>query len=174
MATTQLPDPRQSGIEDHVQMGRRFLEQAGIELDKGDRLQASEKVWGAVAHSLKAIGIQRGWVHDSHANVIAIGEHLAREFERDDFYDYVNTAESMHVNFYENLSEEDAVRRALDRAGIFIAELDKVRTSSPRVYTVRDVTDQRRLARLLGLPREERPAIGQRSEVGFSKTQSGA
>ena len=130
--TTPLPGPGASGFEDHVEMGRRFLEQAGIELDKGDRLQASEKIWGAVAHSLKAIGIQRGWVHDSHANVIAIGEHLAREFERDDFYDYVSVAESMHVNFYENLSEEDGVRRALDRAAVFVAELDNVRASSPR------------------------------------------
>ena len=168
--TTQLPGPGASSIEDHVQMGRRFLEQAGIELDKGDRLQASEKVWGAVARSLKAIGIQRDWTHDSHANVIAIGEHLAREFGRDDFYDYVNMAESMHVNFYENLNEEDAVRRALDRAAIFIAELDKVRASRPMPYTIRDVTDQRRIGRLLGLPREERIPIGQRSEVGFSKT----
>ena len=167
--TTQLPGPGASSIEDHVQLGLRFLEQAGIELNKGDRLQASEKVWGAVAHSLKAIGIQRDWVHDSHANVIAIGEHLAREFERDDFYDYVATAELMHVNFYENLSEEDGVRRALDRAAIFIAELDKVRASLPMPYTIRDVTDQRRVGRLLGLPREERIPIGQRSEVGFSK-----
>ncbi len=170
--TTQLPDPRQSGMEDHVQMGRRFLEQARIELDKGDRLQASEKVWGAVAHSLKAVGIQRGWVHDSHANVIAIGEHLAREFERDDFYDYVATAESMHVNFYENRREEDGVRRALDRAAVFIAELDEVRASPPRPYTIRDVTDQRRVGRLLGRRREERLPLGQRSEVGFSKTHS--
>ena len=168
--TTQLPGPGASSTEDHAQMGRRFLEQAGIELDKGDRLQASEKIWGAVAHSLKAIGIQRGWVHDSHANVIAIGEHLAREFQRDDFYDYVNTAESMHVNFYENLSEEDGVRRALDRAITFIDELDKVRTSPPMSYTIRDVTDQRRVGRLLGLPRDERIPIGQRSEVGFSQT----
>ena len=170
--TTQLPGPGASNIEDHVQMGRRFLEQAGIELDKGDRLQASEKVWGAVAHSLKAIGIQRGWVHNSHANVIAIGEHLAREFERDDFYDYVDTADSMHVNFYENAREEDGVRRALNRAAIFIAELDKVRASLPMPYTIKDVTDQRRVGRLLGLPREERIPIGQRSEVGFSKTHS--
>ena len=172
--TTQLPGPGASGFQDHAQMGRRFLEQAGIELDKGDRLQASEKIWGAVAHSLKAIGIQRGWVHDSHANVIAIGEHLAREFQRDDFYDYVNTAESMHVNFYENLSEEDGVRRALDRAITFIDELDKVRTSPPMPYTIRDVTDQRRVGRLLGLPRDERIPIGQRSEVGFSQTHSEA
>ena len=60
MATTQLPEPGESSIEDHVQLSRWFLEHARIEIANGNRLQASEKIWGAAAHALKAIAIQRG------------------------------------------------------------------------------------------------------------------
>ena len=65
MTTTQQPSPGNADVGDHVLMSRNFLEQAKIELSKGDGLQASEKVWGAVAHALKAIGVQRGWRHRS-------------------------------------------------------------------------------------------------------------
>ena len=43
-----LPPPKQlQSPDDHMQISRRFLEHARDEMAKGERLQASEKVYGA-------------------------------------------------------------------------------------------------------------------------------
>ena len=169
--TTELPDPGELGMEGHAQMSRRFLEHARLYLEQGDRIQASEKVWGAAAHALKAVGEQRGWDHRGHSNVLFIGEHLGREFDREAlFLRYISQAESMHINFYENRREENVINRALLDVEMLVAELDAVRNSPPRPYRIKDESDRRRLGRLLGLRRGDRPAIGDYSPVGYSQT----
>ena len=169
--TTPLPDPGEPGVEGHAQMSRRFLEHAGIYLAQGDRIQASEKVWGAVAHAVKAIGEQRGWLHGNHSNIYEIGGHLGREFNREArFLDYLSQAHSMHQNFYDNVRDVPAIRRALSSATEFVGELDTIRNLPPRPYMVRDETDRIRLGHLLGLRRSERPPVGDYSPVGYSRT----
>ncbi len=169
--TTPLPETGSLGVEGHAQMSRRFLEHAGIQLAQGDRIQAAEKVWGAAAHALKAIGEQRGWIHHKHPNVFDIGEHLGREFDREAQFDmYLARAEYMHRNFYENDRSEGSIRLALADIERFVNELDAIRTSPPRPYTVRDNDDRIRLGRLLGLRRPDRPPIGDYSPVGYSRT----
>ena len=168
MTTTRQPSPGNADVEDHVLMSRNFLEQAKSELSKGDGLQASEKVWGAVAHALKAIGAQRGWRHRAHQNIQDIAAHMGDEFDRRDFFGHLTVAESMHQNFYENDKEEDLISQAIDDAETFLAKLDEVRTLPPRPYTISTVSAQSRLRRLLGLPRDEPPPMGIHSEVGFS------
>ena len=169
--TTESPEPGDSSVDDHVQMSRRFLEHAHLELAKGDRVQASEKVWGAAAHALKAIAKQRGWLHYQHSTVLDVGEQLAREFGREDeFGKYLNSADAMHKNFYENARRSDAIRLALRDIEQFVAELDVVRNSPPRPFTVTDDDDRGRLGALLGLRRGARPPIGASSPVGFSQT----
>ncbi len=168
--TTPLPDPGEASVDDHVQMSRIFLEHAHQELDHGDRLQASEKIWGATSHALKAIAIQRGWRHRSNATVFDVGEQLALEFDREeDFERYLDRADAMHQNFYENNRGELAVRLALADIEKFLAELDRVRESPPRPYTVSTADDRRRLGNLLGLSRPQRPAIGSTHPRGFSQ-----
>ena len=68
--TPALPEPGFATVEDRVQISRRLIQQARHELDRGDRLQATEKVWGALAQLLKAHGQQRGWLNlGSHRTV---------------------------------------------------------------------------------------------------------
>ncbi len=169
--TTPLPEPGELGVEGHAQMSRRSLEHARIYLAEGDRIQASEKVWGAAAHALKAVGEHRGWAHRGHANVLYIGEHLGREFDQETlFLRYLSQAESMHINFYGNRRDENVIERALLDVEMLVSELDIIRASPPRPYTVRDVSDRNRLGLLLGLRRTERPEIGDYSPVGYSQT----
>ena len=159
--TTPLPEPGELDAEGHAQMSRRFLEHARIQLSEGDRIQAAEKVWGAAAHALKAVGEQRGWIHDRHPNIFDIGEHLGLEFGRfDQFSRYLAQAEYMHRNFYLNGWSEDAIRSALADVEEFVGALDIIRVSPPRPYTVRNDSDRIRLGRLLGLRRANRPPIG--------------
>ena len=175
--TTALPEPGKASVEDHVRMSHWFLEHASIELTNGNRLQASEKVWGAVAHALQAIGEQRGWNHHIHQNTKDIGGHLANEFDRGHFHSYVVEADAMHLNFYKNEEEEDTIRHAILTAGQFIAELDELRDRPPVPFTVRNATDQRRLGRLLDIPREQlqqQLPLESHSDAGFSRNPEDA
>ena len=168
--TQELPPPGSNDIESHAAMSRRFIAHARDELDRGDRLQASEKLWGACAHALKAIAIQRGWSHTKHRDIHSIAIQLGHEFNRQDFETRIIVANWLHENFYENVEEEDSIRRAIDEAENFIADLDAVRASAPRPFTIANESDRNRVGQLLGLRRSERPEIGDHSEVGFSKT----
>ena len=171
--TTLLPKPGELSIDEHAQISRRFLEHAMAQLAQGDRLQAAEKVWGAAAHALKAVGEQRGWIHDRHPNLFDIGEHLGREFDKAEKFDrYLARAEYVHRNSYENDRSEMSIQYALDDVETFVNELDTIRTLPPRQFTVRDNDDRIRLGRLLGLQRAERPAVGDSSQVGYSQTHS--
>jgi hypothetical protein len=169
--TTSLPEPGELSVDEHAQISRRFLEHARMQLVEGDRLQAAEKVWGAAAHALKSVGKQRGWIHDRHPNIFDIGEHLGREFGRAEEFDrYLARAEYVHRNFYENDRSEMSIQYAIDDVERLIDELDIIRNSAPRPFTVRDDDDRIRLGRLLGLQRADRPSIGDHSLIGYSQT----
>ena len=171
--TTELPPPGESGPEDHADISRRFLEHAETEIDRGNRLQASEKVWGAVSHALKAVAEKRGWDHGHHQNILDISDHLGREFDRaDDFDLLLSSAKDMHTNFYENERGEDNIRRAIRFAGEFVDQLEQVRDAPPRHFTIETLEDQGRLRRLLDISRSEargRLSIGSSDPHGFSQ-----
>ena len=168
---TALPEPGHLTVDGHAQISRRFLEQAKTHLAEHDRLQAAEKIWGAAAHALKAIGEQRGWLHNNHANVFWIGEHLGREFGRQrEFSRYMAQAGYMHQDFYNNRWSEEAIELALADTEDFVNELETIRNSPPRPYTVATDSDRIRLGQLLGLPRSQRPPIGDHSPIGYSQT----
>ena len=167
----ELPPPGSNDVDDHMAMSRRFIGHARDELRKGDRLQASEKLWGAAAHALKAVAIQRGWQHMEHRNIHDIAIQLGHEFQRPDFEATIHVANSFHVNFYENEEEADSISWAIDEVERLVANLEEVRASEPRPFTIANESDRNRVAHLLGLRRSERPAIGSHSKVGFSKTR---
>ena len=158
-------------MEGHAQVSRRFLEHARIQLEDGDRLQAAEKVWGAAAHALKAIGEQRGWIHSNHSHIFDIGGQLGREFGQERrFLDYLSQAQAMHQNFYDNIRDIPVIQAALSAVAEFVDELDVIRNSPPRPYTIQDESDRIRLGHVLGLRRGARPPIGDHSPVGYSQT----
>jgi hypothetical protein len=76
-----LPEPGFQSADDRRTIGRRFIIQARNYLEQGDRLQAGEKAWGAIAHNLKSIGELRGWHHGSHQQIENIGRQMVAEFE---------------------------------------------------------------------------------------------
>ena len=167
--TTTLPEPGDAGIADHVSMSRMFLEHAQAELDQGHRLQAAEKIWGATAHALKAIALQRGWRHRSNTTLFDIGVQLGQEFDKErDFARYLSVADSMHKNFYENNRRSRDIQLALEEIKAFVDELDLVRASPPRPFVVKDNEDRERLGNLMGLPRANRPTVNTIDQHGFS------
>ena len=58
--------PSDSEPERYAELSRQYIARADEYLRLGDRVQASEKGWGAVAEEFKSIAEQRGWNHQGH------------------------------------------------------------------------------------------------------------
>ena len=161
--TTELPVPGVQAPEDHMTISRSFIAQARAELEGGDRLQASEKVWGAAAHALTSIAVQRGWYHDDHHTIRQIAIQLGLEFDRPDFEPKVARAEVYHSNFYANREYADAIERGIDLVEQFVSDLEAIRSSQPLPFRVKNNSERNRLQELLGR------AVGadESSEDGF-------
>ena len=143
-ATVHSPDS-------HRAMALRFLTHAGSQLRRGHRLQASEKVWGAVAHQLKAIAEQRGWQHDGHANFYDIASYLAKEYgQRDLVARVASVDQAQHRNYYKNNLLPRDIEAGLDVAKELVADLETLRQSPPRPYTISDKHDSDLVKRLSG------------------------
>ena len=146
-------------------ISRGFVDHARDQLARGNRLQASEKLWGAAAHALKSIAMQRGWRHGHRSYIFAIASQLSAEYERPNFIVRLSVADSMHGNFYENEHDEYAISITIAEVAQFVDDLDEVRTAPPRPFTVETNSARDRLQRLLG----KRVKLGDHSDVGFAQ-----
>ena len=88
--------------ERYEAISRHLLDQARIELNKGDILQASDKVWGATAHALKAVCQRMGWNHHAHNHINAAANYIATELGREDLRLAFLYLESLHANWFEH------------------------------------------------------------------------
>ena len=116
---------------DHVELSRRFSEQAEEEFEANDLLQASEKGWASVAQALKSIAEQRGWVNNEHALLFLIARQLSEEWGRPDMYRRFALANGLHSNFYQDVMDAPEVREGLDNAKVLLAQLEDMRTDGP-------------------------------------------
>ena len=163
-----LPEPSDNQSPyDHVRISRRFWdEHLPMELDKDNRLQASEKIWGSVAHTIIAIGKQRGWkvgkTHgDLEAVVVQLGAELdaaegvpadASEAKRNQFRRLLSVVNGVHDNFYRNDQDPDRIANAAGDAAELLSRLEPLLDTPAQPFTPRAGPDQRRLARLLDMP----------------------
>lgn len=87
-------------VEKHTRISRRFIAAADRYLSEGDLIQASEKLWGATAHVIKAFCISRGWRHGRYANLKAAMHRMADETGDDSWLGGFKVAYDLHLNFY--------------------------------------------------------------------------
>ena len=158
MATTtpRLPKEGPQKPENHVAMSKRFLDHAERELKRGRRLQASEKAWGAVAHALNAIAVQRGWRHGTHRIYYPMIRYLQKEYERDDLLTRFNAAEGAHSNFYQNRADTEGIQQSINASREFVEILEDLRLRPMQPVKIATGPDQTRVKILTG----RSPAIG--------------
>ena len=118
-------------VETHIAHCRRLLEHAAEMIAQGDRLQASEKLWGAAAHRVKALAAARDWPHQSHADGRAIARHVASRSGRPRIGTLFMVAEGAHQNFYEDSWEDDDFTAALGELRALIELLDAAERDLP-------------------------------------------
>lgn len=105
---------RERPIESHLVHSRRLLAHAEEWLDKVDRLQTSEKAWGAVAHYFKIIADSRGWEYETHTNAFQVAHNIAIEQNNPLIRQYFSIAHGMHINFYRDIKPLDFLRAELE------------------------------------------------------------
>ena len=113
-------------IEPHAVHSERLIRHAEEELDGGDRLQASEKAWGAVAHYLKVLADRRGWQYTGHADAHTIAGNLAREEGNPEITRLYDVANKLHTNFYIDRKTPDAIRADIEEVKTLLEILRSV------------------------------------------------
>jgi hypothetical protein len=97
-----------------------------VELEGGDLLQASEKLWGAAAQALKSVAEHRGLQHNSHAQFYNIMAILEGDANMSNLRVGFDAASQLHINFYENWLDEDQIRRRAADVLHFIEQLNRL------------------------------------------------
>ena len=139
--------------ERYEEISRHLLEQAQEELDKGDILQASDKVWGAVTEAVKAHARQRGWSCHTENYLRDAARCIAVEQGREDLRTLYGYLEAVHQRLSERAEESDEVQNCLNSAKVYIQEVAALQPSShsssnaiiPNEY---EKDQERRLGRL--------------------------
>lgn len=116
----------------HATTSRALLEQARHELAADDVLQASEKLWGAAAHTVKAVAEKRGWPHNGHRQLMEVVNRLANETGDSDFRALFAIAQNLHINFYEVTWPREFVEDGIGAVEKLIAKMEAIPTSGPR------------------------------------------
>ena len=94
---------------EHLAISHRFRDQGLAEVESGDLLQGSEKLWGAAAHAVKAAAEQRGWKHNGHFYLHKVINELVLVTEDERLNVWFDAANQLHVNFYENTLDSDEI-----------------------------------------------------------------
>ena len=131
-------------------MSLRFLDHAQRELDRGRRLQASEKAWGAVAHQLTAIAIERGWNYGTHYGFTQMAEYLRQETDNPDIATLFQAAEAAHGNFYQNHHGPEFIQDSINNSKVLVSMLEDIRQNTPAPVTIRTRAEQGRVKALTG------------------------
>ena len=113
--------------QEHAQTALDFLAKADRYFEEGDQIQASEKLWGAAAHAILAVSIERGWPHTSHPAMKRAAERLSEEHGDPLIAAYFGIAEKYHIDFYHLAMTEEA----------WAADRPKVRDVVTRVLALR-------------------------------------
>ena len=113
-------------IESHQTHSRRLIRHAEQRLALGDRLQASEKAWGAVAHYLKVIADRRGWKYETHADSFRVARNLADAENNPQIRQLFQKAHELHRNFYIDTMPLDVLARQFDTVKEFLAILHAI------------------------------------------------
>ena len=174
-----LPDPVEPGQqtpEHRRAISRRFIIQARNELTQGNRLQAGEKAWGAVAQLFKIVGQERGWRHHSHRELDSIGRQIRAEYpdlSSQSLADALSDAYHVgHENFYENRYDSDEIEALVDSVDRELPALERLAEEAslrPRPFEIESIGQRRRLREITG---DNTLNIGDKSSVGFSRLHS--
>jgi len=114
----------------YLDLNRKYLKEAEGFLAKGDSSQASEKLWGASAESVKAIAAYRDLDLKTHSDLWNFTTKLSSELGDPEILSLFATANYLHQNFYENVMTLEGVRASAEAVKRFIEKVEKLLAKS--------------------------------------------
>ena len=116
--------------EKYARLAQDFRASAWEHLDKGDLPQASNKAWGMVAETIKAVSAQHGGYIHNHRTIQMVlrelslvagnaGDAATRQWLRSSF----SVARGLHSNFYEDEADLEDVRSDLEQCEMLAERL---------------------------------------------------
>ena len=85
-------------INEHIQTALDFLAKSDRYFADGDRLQGSEKLWGAAAHAITAVAQLRGWPYAGPDDLNRAVKRLADDLDDEMLFLQFNVADTFRVN----------------------------------------------------------------------------
>ena len=135
--------------ERHAEYAERLMQQAVFELvKKGDRLQATEKAAGAVAHAVKSVAEDRQWRNSSHHLRRQVMDLVAAEYGQPDLQVLQQRADELHNYYYEDMLDDWQLEDRLTTIASLLEDLKEIRTGGPNPGFMPTPAQQRLIDRL--------------------------
>ena len=115
-----------SQSQEHILISRDFFAKAHDALAQHELLQASEKLWGAVAHMVNAVAEERGLEHSGHRELFQVVNHLANESGDLELRHLLHNANSLCSNFYENWMAQDWIEAGAQQVSQLLEKLESL------------------------------------------------
>ena len=110
----------------HAEHAETFQEHAEMMVKTSQHLQASEKVWGSVAHTLKRIAEKHGWPHQHDAETARMVAYLSAIPGNEEINGEYVKVRGLHRNFYEDTYTLEQIEDVRKDAEAFIQKLQAV------------------------------------------------
>ena len=126
------PDFDKPPIEVHDVHVKRLIKHAEGMLEKGDRLQASEKAWGAFTRQMKLLAKAKGWKSGPHRRMAILASkadalaHKELGLKEGKVKLLFNTTENLHTGFYRDIERISDIRRKIEVTKQLIDILQKL------------------------------------------------
>jgi hypothetical protein len=113
-------------VEHYQSLSEKYLREARKLLKEGDLVQASEKLWGATALTVKMVAAKRGLILEEHGSLWNFVNTLAMVSGDKDIVTFFGVANALHRNFYENEMGRETVEIAAENIEKLVGKLRKL------------------------------------------------
>lgn len=104
----------------------KYLREGKEFLSKQDLVQASEKLWGAAALTVKMVSAKRGIKLEKHGSLWDFVSKISKERGDEEIVRFFGEASTLHRNFYENEMDKGAIEIMAKSVENLIAKLRKI------------------------------------------------
>ena len=128
MTTATLTATAADTIAYHWGRSWHFRDLVDDELARGELKEASNKLWGAAAHAIKAAAETQGWEHHAHALLEEAVDRLIHEAGAPlQIWGQYMMASACHRRFYGNPPDAGKIRNGKELVAEFIRTLESTR-----------------------------------------------
>lgn len=123
----------QMTLEQHARTALQFLDHAELEFAAGEKLQGSEKTWGAASYAVTAIAMKRGWPSNKYRDRKAAVSRLTEEYNDPSLAMGLALAHKLHANFYRDFIEDEDLETDRPLVELFVRRVVAIVEESGQV-----------------------------------------